>query len=326
MGYSKKIIGAVILGCSLQIASAQTNYRNHTLKQGETLSMLAQQYNTTVGDIMRMNGMHADTKLVYGSKIKIPATQPRGGASNTGSDAPATAPAAAKPASSGEITHIVAKGETLYSISKKFNVSLEQLRAWNNLADDNVKLGTLLIVDESGLQKFASHNSTKPAGMAAANTPPQKEPALQTSVENAAPPPVQNTVTTTTVQPAMEAVSTMSTAAVTEDIASYSGEGFFAAQFKNKKSRNLQQVSGVSKTFKTASGWSDGKFYILANDIEPGTIVKLSSDNGKAVYAKVLWNMGDMKENAGINFRISNATAAALQVGDRQSFNLNVSF
>jgi hypothetical protein len=56
----------------------------------------------------------------------------------------------------------------------------------------------------------------------------------------------------------------------------------------------------------------DGKYYILANDIEPGTIVKITADNGNSVYAKVLWNMGDMKENAGINFRISNATAAAL--------------
>jgi len=75
MTYSKKFIGAVILACSLQFASAQTNYVTHTLKQGESLSALAEQYHTTVGDIMRINGMHADTKLVYGSKIKIPSTQ-----------------------------------------------------------------------------------------------------------------------------------------------------------------------------------------------------------------------------------------------------------
>jgi len=32
-------------------------------------------YNTNVGDIMRMNSMHADTKLVYGSTIKIHQTK-----------------------------------------------------------------------------------------------------------------------------------------------------------------------------------------------------------------------------------------------------------
>ena len=88
----------------------------------------------------------------------------------------------------------------------------------------------------------------------------------------------------------------------------------------------MKKISGVSKIFKTASGWSDGKFYILANDIEPGTIVKITADNGSSVYAKVLWNMGDMKENAGINFRISDATATALRVNNTASFNLNVRY
>ena len=53
--------------------------------------------------------------------------------------------------------------------------------------------------------------------------------------------------------------------------------------------------------------------------------MKITADNGNAVYAKVLWNMGDMKENSGINFRISNATAVALHE-DASSFNLSVSF
>src|SRR6478736_5801754 len=114
MSYLKKIIGIVILGCSLQIASAQTNYVSHTLKEGETLSTLAQQYNTSVGDIMRLNGMHADTKLVYGSQIKVPSTKPQSASKKT-SSATTTVPTPAASSSSTEITHIVAKGETLYS-------------------------------------------------------------------------------------------------------------------------------------------------------------------------------------------------------------------
>jgi hypothetical protein len=39
----------------------------------------------------------------------------------------------------------------------------------------------------------------------------------------------------------------------------------------------------------------------------------------------VLWNLGDLKDNAGISFRISNATAAALKE-NADSFNLNVAF
>ena len=326
MSYSKKLMGVVILACALQFASAQTKYVTHTLKEGETLSMIAQQYNTSVGDIMRLNGMHADTKLVYGSQIKVPSTKPQTSAKKASSTAAGTPPAspAAMPSSSNEITHIVAKGETLYSVSKKFNVSLEQLRAWNNLADDNVKLGTLLIVNESGVNKFSSTSSAKPTTETAVAPAPQKEPMVENKPDNSVTTNTDNV--TTNIQPAMQAVNNINAPVTADDVSSYTGEGFFASQFKERKSKNMQNVSGVSKTFKTASGWSDGKFYILANDIEPGTIVKITAGNGSAVYAKVLWNMGDMKENAGINFRISDATAAALRVNDTAGFNLNISF
>src|SRR4051812_20341270 len=62
---------ALLLSVSLK---AQTAYSMHTIAAGETLSALAKEYHTTVGDIMRINGMHADSKLQIGEKVKIPAT------------------------------------------------------------------------------------------------------------------------------------------------------------------------------------------------------------------------------------------------------------
>jgi LysM repeat protein len=312
MTYSKKFIGVLILACSLQFVAAQNNYITHTLKQGESLSALAEQYHTSVGDIMRINGMHADTKLVYGSKIKIPSTQKTVVKSK---QVPATPPAAT--ATSGEITHVVAKGETLYSISKKFNVSVDQLKAWNNLPDESAKIGTLLIVNEQGVNKLASKPAQKQKTVATPQeqketvaTPQTKEPVIENKPDDNKP--TATGYVTDNIQPTMQVVNNMSAPAAAENVSTYSGEGFFTPQFKDKKRKDMQNVSGISKTFKTASGWADGKYYILANDIEPGTIVKITADNGNSVYAKVLWNMGDMKENAGINFRISNATAAAL--------------
>src|SRR3954471_16115097 len=144
MIHSKKIICAVVMVCSLQFALAQSNYVTHTLKQGESLSALAKEYNTSVGDIMRINGMHADSKLIYGSEIKIPSAKKQADVGTKTNTPPNTTPLTPAP-SSGEITHIVAKGETLYSISKKYHINVAQLKAWNNLADDNAKVGTLLV-------------------------------------------------------------------------------------------------------------------------------------------------------------------------------------
>jgi LysM repeat protein len=328
MTYSKKFIGTVILACSLQLASAQSNYITHILKEGESLSALAQQYHTSVGDIMRINGMHADSKLVYGSKIKIPSTQKQAEAAKKSSSAVSNTPSVTT--SHTEITHIVAKGETLYSISKKYGITVEQIKAWNNLTDESAKVGTLLIINEHGVNKLASKSAQKQKTVAIAEvqketvaTPVIKEPVIEDKPDSK---PATAGYITDNIQPAMQAVNTISTpVADAANVTAYTGEGFFASQFKDKKRKDRQNVSGISKTFKTASGWADGKYYILANDIEPGTIVKITTDNGNSVYAKVLWNMGDMKENAGINFRVSNATAAALHESN-DSFNLSVSF
>ncbi len=43
-------------------------------------------------------------------------------------------------------THSVVKGDTLYNISKRYDISLKDLKTANGLADNNIKLGQLLII------------------------------------------------------------------------------------------------------------------------------------------------------------------------------------
>ncbi|HKX86544.1 MAG TPA: glucosaminidase domain-containing protein [Flavobacterium sp.] len=45
-----------------------------------------------------------------------------------------------------EDTHTVEQGETLYSISKKYNISIDALKAKNNLADNAISIGQILII------------------------------------------------------------------------------------------------------------------------------------------------------------------------------------
>ncbi|MBV9961985.1 MAG: LysM peptidoglycan-binding domain-containing protein [Parafilimonas sp.] len=320
----KQMVITIICIGSFHFLFAQSTYLTHTLKQGESLSMLAQQYKTSVGDIMRLNGMHADTKLVYGSKIKIPATKTQfESVKKTANTIASTAST-----SSSEITHVVMKGETLYSISKKYNVSVDQLKSWNHLSGNNANIGTLLIISDKGNDKLAGAQTQKQRVETVTATQQTTQPITgnnqikqtdETANNNAA---IQQDIKD---QTAIQTETVINTQTTGQTSINYSGRGFFAADFKERKRKEMQNISGISKTFKTTSGWSDGKYYILANDIEPGTIVKVTADNGNTVFAKVLWNMGDLKDNAGINFRISNATAAALHE-ETSSFNLSVSF
>lgn len=51
------------------------------------------------------------------------------------------------------------------------------------------------------------------------------------------------------------------------------------------------------------------------NNVPVGTIVKVSNpSNNKSVYAKVLGQLPDMKESAGLTVRVSDAAAAELGV------------
>ena len=73
------------------------------------------------------------------------------GAAPTVAAKPATAVAAAPTMPSGNVTqHTVAKGETLYSIARLYNVKVADLKAWNAKADDNAKVGEVLRVQPSG--------------------------------------------------------------------------------------------------------------------------------------------------------------------------------
>jgi phosphate transport system substrate-binding protein len=59
--------------------------------------------------------------------------------------AAAAAPAAEKTAAAGQ-TYTVSKGDTLGVIAKKYSVSVADLKKWNDLSSDNVKVDQVLKV------------------------------------------------------------------------------------------------------------------------------------------------------------------------------------
>ncbi len=317
--------------------NAQLAYSMHTLAQGETLSMLAKNYHTTVGDIMRMNGMNAQSQLHTGDKIKIPAS------GTTVAREPAAETPATTQASSTPKTHVVATGETLYHISQVYKVPLDKLITLNNLKDGSVKVGQTLVLTDGSPSSSSVPPAKTRAEQSVSASPSSSQPAAKEPKPSAS---VKDNVTTTTTtanntpvqkevvsQPAVSAP--VNKAPATSDNNTQSNnypstsdapkEGFFASLYgKDGQPKNEQIKSGSAMTFKSASGWADKKYYILMNDAPTGSIVKIR--NGKnELYAKVLWSLGDMKENDGLSFRISTAAAAALGIAD-QKFDLKVSY
>ena len=63
-------------------------------------------------------------------------------ADTTATKPPVTTP---QPAA-GDNFHVVAKGDTLFSIARKYNTTVSNIRKWNNMPDDTVKIGEKLRV------------------------------------------------------------------------------------------------------------------------------------------------------------------------------------
>lgn len=114
----------------------------HEVTQGETLYSLSRRYGVGVDEIRRSNpGL--DQSLRIGSRIFIPrdAAQPT--------------------ASPGERYHTVQASETLYSISRTYSVSLDNLRTWNNLSGDNLQIGMRLLVGRGQVSPSVSASEGK---------------------------------------------------------------------------------------------------------------------------------------------------------------------
>lgn len=93
----------------------------YTVVRGDTLSQIASKFNTTVEEIKRLNNLTSDL-LQIGQKLKIPTT------------------------TTLTETYTVQKGDTLYGIARKYNITVDELKSLNNIVGNNLYIGQELRV------------------------------------------------------------------------------------------------------------------------------------------------------------------------------------
>jgi membrane-bound lytic murein transglycosylase D len=117
---------------SLSTAVATT----YVVQKGDNLSSIAKKNNVTVAEIKEWNQLSsASIQLGMSLQVaKIEEVVKTEIASNTKIE---------------NVEYIVKKGDNLGNIAKKFGSTLDDLKLWNNLADNNIALGASLIVAKS---------------------------------------------------------------------------------------------------------------------------------------------------------------------------------
>lgn len=95
----------------------------YTVKKGDNLYNIAKTFNTSINAIVNTNNL-TNTNLSIGQKLKIPGTQ----------NVQQTQ------------TYIVKKGDNLYSIARRFNTTVTNIKNKNNLKSDSLSIGQQLII------------------------------------------------------------------------------------------------------------------------------------------------------------------------------------
>ena len=103
--------------------------RYHRVRRGETVSHIARRFGTRPSAIRDMNSLRRNYHIRAGQLLKIPGKNWR------------------KPANARKSIHIVKRGETLFSISKKYKVSMTRLASVNSLKNRSlIQIGKRLVI------------------------------------------------------------------------------------------------------------------------------------------------------------------------------------
>ena len=292
-------------------------YLLHTVVPKENFYSIGRLYNVTAKELASYNNLQFENGLSVGESIKIPLTENNFLQSGTAREGEALIP----------VYHSVQPKEGLYRVSINYNkVPLSSIKKWNHLQSDEVTIGTPLIVGYLKVNKTESMLAAKgvktnieitpdgkteakpipPAPIIEDRMPPVKKPDVQKDESK--------DITTAQTDEHKVTVTTVNT----KSTVNFSG-GYFKKLYDDQAERKSPvNGTGSGGTFKSTSGWQDGKYYCFNSDAPPGSVIKITDNaTGKSVYAKVLDAIPDIKQNSGLAIIISNAAAEELGSGDK---------
>ncbi|MDH5745298.1 MAG: LysM peptidoglycan-binding domain-containing protein, partial [Candidatus Aminicenantes bacterium] len=122
----------------------EATYRYHYVRRGETVSVIAQRYRTSVSAIARANRLGRNYLIRAGQRLRIPV---QGQSYVSYSPRNLT--------KEGEkLIYIVKKGDNLYVIASSFNTTVQEIKRLNNLQSNMLSVGQKLVI-QSGTPEGA---------------------------------------------------------------------------------------------------------------------------------------------------------------------------
>jgi len=121
----KKYVDAVVSALASYLGVTEFNDDYYIVKSGDTLYSIARKYNLTVNELKELNNLSSDF-LTIGQRLLIV-----GGKEDNVVD-------------DNVNTYIVKSGDTLYSIAREYNATVDELKRYNNLSGNLLSIGQVL--------------------------------------------------------------------------------------------------------------------------------------------------------------------------------------
>jgi membrane-bound lytic murein transglycosylase D len=138
-------------------------WQRHKVRNGETISEIAEQYHTTLASIRSANGIRGNT-IRAGSYLMIPVASKPLTAYSQSADERRTK-TQNKKRKGNRVDHVVVAGESFWSISQRYGVNLRSLASWNGMAPrDTLSVGQKLVVwtsQSTPTQALSSNGTTR---------------------------------------------------------------------------------------------------------------------------------------------------------------------
>ena len=114
----------------LVVPSSSSDRKLHKVSKGDTQYSISKKYNITVKELQSLNGL-SNTNLNLGQILVVSPSSISTTSTNN------------------RLVHKVLKGDTQYSISKKYNITVKELQNLNGLSSTNLSVGQVLVVKPS---------------------------------------------------------------------------------------------------------------------------------------------------------------------------------
>jgi LysM repeat protein len=163
-------------------------------------------------------------------------------------------------------THTVSASETLYSISRTYNISVEDLKSWNNLSSSEISIGQSLVLKNP-------------------DSTPQNEVLASTKKETES----SSTVNKADQKPEINRNATASNASV---------------EMNPSKPAKKKVESGIAEVIEGTA--ETKKYLALHRTAPIGTIMQVKNEmNNQSVFVRVVGKVPDTGDNNGILIKIS---------------------